>query len=105
MKRFLILILLLPLILIACDQPALQPPENSRCFSGKVIEINENSCLLEVTDSGDGCLEIGQQVIVATNISNCPRFQVGDSLTVYFDGKIAYSLPPQILGVSCIKRN
>lgn len=105
MKQLLIAILMMMLLLSACQPPISTTPNNDYCFTGKVVEIYESSCLMEVTDSGGAYLQIGQQVIVATNISDCPRFTTGDSLTVYFDGKIAYSLPPQILGVRCIKRN
>ena len=68
-------------------------------FTGKVIERYETSCLLEVTDTGNGNFFVGERLIVTTNIKNCPAYEVGDHLTVVFDGKVALSYPGQVLNV------
>ena len=68
-------------------------------FTGKVIEKYENSCLLEVTNTGNGQFFVGEKLIVNTNIENCPAYQAGDHLTVVFDGKVALSYPGQVLNV------
>lgn len=104
MKRLFMLALLLLLTLSACKSPISQPPENTPYFTGKVIEKYADSCLLEVTDTGNGHLAVGQQVVVATGISDCPPFSIGDYLTIYFDGKIAQSFPPQIFNVLAIQK-
>lgn len=73
-------------------------------FTGKVIEKHENSCLIEVTDIGNGHLALGSPVVVTTNIPNCPEYEVGDYLIIVFDGTVAESYPPQILRVSTITK-
>ena len=65
-------------------------------FTGKVLEIYENSCLVEVTDTGNGNFFVGEKVVVHTDASNSPEYAVDDSLTISFDGKVALSYPPQI---------
>ena len=66
------------------------------CFTGKVLEKYEKSCLLEVTDKGDQSLAVGDIVTVNTDIENCPEYAVGDHLTITFDGMLAESYPMQI---------
>lgn len=81
------------------DESEMQDPY----FTGKVLEKFDGSCLMEVTDAGNGVLSAGQQVVVHINAAECPDFATGDSLTVSFDGKMTCSLPPQIVGVAIIK--
>ena len=73
-------------------------------FTGKVIEKYETACLLEVTDTGNGNFFVGETLIVNTNIEKCPDYEVGDHLTVVFDGKVALSYPGQILNVFQISK-
>ena len=47
-------------------------------FTGKVIEIQENRCLVEVTDTGNGNFTIDDKVVVNTDIKDCPQFDIGD---------------------------
>lgn len=74
-------------------------------FTGKVLEKMDGSCLVEVTDAGNGNIAVGQQVMVHMNVPNCPDYAVGDLLTISFDGKMTCSLPPQIVGVSIVHVN
>ena len=67
--------------------------------SAKVIEIEERGCLMEVTNTGNGNFYVGEKIIVNTNIKGCPKFAVGDHLRISFDGKVALSLPGQVLNV------
>ena len=71
-------------------------------FSGKVVEVYEDSCLLEVTDTGNGNFTLNDKIIVNTNIDKCPKYDAGDVLTVSFDGKVALSYPAQVLCVYSI---
>ena len=73
-------------------------------FTGEVIEKYEKSCLVKVADIGNGHLAVGDEVVVSTNIRDCPEYAVGDFLKIVFDGKIAESYPPQILNVSIISK-
>ncbi len=74
-------------------------------FTGKVLEIYETRCLVEVTDTGNGNFTVGDTIIVNTSIENCPKYDIGDSLTVVFDGKVALSYPAQVLSVHRIIKN
>ena len=110
MKRafILILALLCALSLIACSKDRGGKGDTNGAgdealgdyyFSGKVIEIYETRCLLEVTDTGNGNFTVGDSIVVNTSIENCPKYDIGDTLTVVFDGKVALSYPAQVLSV------
>lgn len=73
-------------------------------FTGKVVEVYEKSCLVEVTDIGNGNFFVGEKVVVHTDNDNCPNYDLGDSLTISFDGKVALSYPPQIFNVSIVHK-
>ena len=73
-------------------------------FTGKVVEVYEKSCLVEVTDIGNGNFFVGEKVVVHTDNENCPEYDLGDSLTISFDGKVALSYPPQIFNVSIVHK-
>ncbi len=109
MKKVLafILTIICLVMLVACDTNTDQSQNNAQpaYLSGKVIEIYESGCLLEVTDEGNyGKLAVGTTVEISTNVENCPEFVVGDYLTVEFDGTVAESYPPQILHVLVINK-
>ncbi|MBQ8741965.1 MAG: hypothetical protein IJZ03_01200 [Clostridia bacterium] len=73
-------------------------------FCGRVIEINGNSCLMEVTDTGNQSFNIGDPVVVNTDVGGCPEYGVGDLLRIVFDGTVAESYPMQIFGVVAVYR-
>ena len=112
MKRFILTILILSFLcmLVACNSNAKDVSKDdgrdilNPYFTGKVIEIYEKGCLLEVTDIGNGHFTIGDKVQVNTNISTCPEYYVGDFLRISFDGKIAESYPPQINKVFIVSK-
>ena len=106
MKRILLLALALIYMftLVSCKSDDEGRDILNPHFTGKVIEKHENSCLLEVTDIGNGHLAMGSPVVVSTNIPNCPEYEVGDFLIIVFDGTVAESYPPQILRVSTITK-
>lgn len=72
-------------------------------FLGIVLEKHEGVCLIEVSDSDSGALASGSTVYVSTAIDGCPPYEVGDSVRIVFDGKVAMSYPPQIFGVVSIE--
>ena len=73
-------------------------------FTGKVVEVYEGGCLLEVTDKGNWNFSIGDKVEVHTDIENCPEYSTDDYLTISFDGIVAESYPPQIMGVTIVSK-
>lgn len=73
-------------------------------FTGKVVEIYDSGCLLEVTDKGNWNFSIGDKVQVNTKIENCPKYSVDDYLRISFDGIVAESYPPQIHGVTIVSK-
>lgn len=102
MKKLIsILLVLVCLVAIcACQQKANEPLDTENpYFTGKVIKIEERGCLMEVTNTGNGNFYVGEQIIVNTNIEGCPNYKVGDHLRISFDGKVALSLPGQVLNV------
>ena len=112
MKKLLsILVLFACLVaLVACDtknegqETSPIPDDTEPYFVGKIVEIfeEEDRCLVEVTDTGNGHLVLGDSVLVNTNLADCPTYAKGDHIRVTFDGKVALSLPAQILSVSHI---
>lgn len=113
-KRLLILLLAVCLLALAgcragTEQiPSTQPEQPQEItepyFLGIVLEKYDESCLVEVTDVGNGNFAVGQQVVVHINVPDCPNFAAGDTLTIVFDGKMTCSLPPQIVCVAVIGR-
>ena len=86
----------------ACQKQPTEPGEldtENPYFTGRVIEIEERGCLMEVTHTGNGNFSVGEKIIVNTNIKNCPQYAVGDHLRISFDGKVALSYPGQVLNV------
>ena len=74
-------------------------------FTGKVTEIYDEGCLLEVTDVGNGNFWVGSKVKVNTDIKDCPDYEVGDLLKITFDGKVTRSLPPQVTCVFSVDKS
>lgn len=83
--------------LIACNSSNEENDTLNSYFTGKVTEVYEKRCLVEVTDTGNGNFTVGDKVVVNTDIPACPDYGIGDYLTISFDGKVALSYPPQVL--------
>ena len=107
MKK-LISVLLVSACLIAvcaCQKKPQEPLDTENpYFTGKVIEIIDKGCLMEVTNSGNGTFPIGEKIIVNTNIKDCPKYAEGDHLRISFDGKVALSYPGQVLNVFSVTK-
>ena len=103
MKKFIAVFLTIVCLatLVACST---NDDKGQPYFVGKVIEVYEDSCLLEVTNNGNQHLASGDVVVVNTDIDNCPTYAIGDFLRIEFDGTMAESYPPQILKVSSIDK-
>ena len=105
------IVLLLCVFLCICTLCACQGSEkapefdkSNPYFAGKVIEKNEIGCLMEVTDMGNTGFAVGEKLVVSTDISGCPEYDVGDQLKISFDGKVALSYPGQILNVFVVSK-
>lgn len=93
------------LAICACKADSEEPLDTENpYFTGRVIEMEERGCLMEVTHIGNGNFAVGEKVIVNTNIAGCPRFSAGDHLRISFDGKVALSYPGQVLNVYSIHK-
>lgn len=73
-------------------------------FTGKVVEVYRESCLLEVTDKGTSLFSLGDKIDVHTDLEDCPQYTMGDYLKISFDGLVAESYPPQIHGVTAVSK-
>ena len=112
MKKCLALLLTLVLLvtLVACQNNDKENNGNegndilNPYFTGKVVDVYEKGCLLEVTDKGNWNFSIGDKVEIHTDIENCPEYSVNDYLRISFDGLVAESYPPQINGVTIISK-
>ncbi|MBO5931005.1 MAG: hypothetical protein J6Q70_02075 [Clostridia bacterium] len=101
MKKVLLVGLALACLLAlgACQKAPGELDTKNPYFTGKVIEIEERGCLMEVTNTGNGNFYVGERLIVNTNVKGCPAYSIGDHLRISFDGKVALSLPGQVLNV------
>ena len=100
MKKYLLIIfsIICVLGLVGCNNKSLNYIiSNEPSIIGSVKEVNENSILLE-NESGE--------YVVSLNVENSDGIyspiQVGDEVTVYYDGSIAESYPMQINKVYAI---
>ncbi len=94
MKKYLLIVLLVLCVLglIGCNKKSLNYIiSNEPSITGNIKEVYENSILIE-NESGE--------YVVSLNVENSDGIyspiQVGDEVTVYYDGNIAESYPMQI---------
>ena len=99
-----LLCLLCVFALASCVDAREEEESNHTYVIGRVIEVYEGRCCLEITDGADLGFGEGELVIVNTSIDRCPDYEVGDFLKVEFDGTVALSYPPQILSVLAIRK-
>ena len=111
MKKCLALLLTLVCLvtLVACNGQDTNIDDQSQnnakpaYFVGKVTEIYDKACLVEVTNGGNYGMEIGTTVEVTTDIENCPELTIGKFLIVEFDGTVAETYPLKVLHVLSIE--
>lgn len=108
MKKYISILLILTFVFVisSCEmnEGGTDMDENNPYFIGKVVEKYESSCLLEVTDIGNGHFYEGGLVVVHTNVKSCPEYSIGDNLLISFDGRAAQSYPPQVFNVFSITK-
>lgn len=74
-------------------------------FSGEVLEINEESFLLRITDRGNCTLTLDTEALVPKEVlstDGCPELIVGRPVRVVFDGEILETDPIQLKSVFAI---
>ena len=105
MKRIfsLLLTILCLFSCVSCQKPQDNSTANAY-FTGKVVEILDDRCLLEVTNSGNQNFALNERVFVSTNFENCPKISVGDDIKIEFDGCMALSYPPLLFRVYAIEK-
>lgn len=102
MKKILFVCVALVCLLALCACQKQTPTEldtENPYFTGKVIEIEERGCLMEITNTGNGNFYVGERIIVNTNVDGAPKYAIGDHLRISFDGRVALSYPGQVLNV------
>ena len=90
--------------MFSCNNSQTENNAKPASFIGEVIEKYEDSCLVEITENLHSSLRVSDLVVVKTNISNCPKYEIGDYLKIEFDGTIAESYPPQIFNTLHIEK-
>jgi hypothetical protein len=100
-KRLLAMVLVLALMIgfTSCNVVKDVESESKPNFIGKVIEKYDNSCLVEVVEAKDNYPAKGTEVVVNTDIDDCPQYNVGDFIKIVYNGEIAESYPLQIFNV------
>ena len=77
---------------------------NEPNFTGIVTETYDNTILVKVND-GEDVLNSSDLMVVSLDVQlkdSMTTFNIGDEVTVYFDGTIAESYPAQINKVYAI---
>ncbi len=74
--------------------------ESKEVFDGKILEIRNDSYLVEVI-STNSSFKIGDSVVVFNHFNN---FNVGDIITITYNGMIEETYPPRIAAVDIIKK-
>lgn len=100
MKKYLLIVLSMICVLglVGCNNKSLNYIiSNEPSITGSIKEVNERSILLE---------NESEEYVVSLNVENSDGIyspiQVGDEVTVYYDGNIAESYPMQINKVYAI---
>lgn len=73
-------------------------------FEAKVVEVLENSLLIEVTEKGSSLLSTGTEAYISVDDGNA--YSVGDELKITFDGVVQETYPvkiPNVLGIGVSK--
>ena len=92
-----ILILIIALNLAGCSNRNVNRNlQNKPDITGTVLEVQDNSILLEINKEGDPDGTRGKVSLNEKNRDNYAEVSVGDEVVVYYDGKIAESDPLQI---------
>ena len=98
-----ILSILWILFLMGCSkkEPVGDPPSVS--FKANVLEINDQTYLVEPVEGSDELKSSDRIVVSMKNMNPSPEPKVGDVIEITYDGSIAESYPAQITEVYGIK--
>jgi len=100
MKKFLA-ILLTFVCLLTLGACGAKDDEGQLYFIAKVVELNEETMLIEITDKGNSNLELGTQASVSTEkvagvTANNPEIVTNNYLRIEFDGTVMETAPVQL---------
>ena len=100
---FLVLVMIISLVACSKDDEkkntdTYETNEGEYCFVAKVLERNESSLCLEITEPKNSNILEGTQAIISIK-SEYPDCKKGDYVTVVFDGVVQESYPLQIPNV------
>lgn len=74
------------------EQPGVESPAGQGCFNATVIEITDDSILVECYDSIVGGISVGKKIQVSTNnISSerVPNLKLGDNIRILYIGNVS----------------
>lgn len=74
-------------------------PKQQSYFNASVLEVNDNSIMVECTKEFNSGITVGEKVSVATETvvaAAMPEMAIGDSIRVVFNGDVMESFPLQI---------
>ena len=100
MKK-LLAILLTFVCLLTLGACGAKDDEGQLYFIANVVELNEETMLIEVTDKGNSNLEVGTQAFISTEkiagvIANSPETVTDNYLRIEFDGTVMETAPVQL---------
>lgn len=105
LTTLLAIILICTAMLMACSNKKEIPfDETNAFFVAKIVEINDNLLLVEVTQHGNSSLTEGAQINVPTNFEGYPECSTNDYVRIEFDGFVAETYPLQIRTVFAIDK-
>ncbi|MFJ8258570.1 DUF3221 domain-containing protein [Peribacillus asahii] len=100
MKIGILLTTFLVSLLVACTSVNNEPDKETKdnkvkaSFSGKIAEINGQNAIVEINEGE--ILKSGNRVFVNLSVNKNTTFQVGDKISVEYDGEIRESNPLRI---------
>jgi len=74
------------------EQPGVESPAGQGCFNATVLEITDDSILVECYDSIVGGISVGKKIQVSTNnISSerVPNLKLGDNIRILYIGNVS----------------
>ena len=98
MKKFIMITLA---VLMMCSFAACKEQEEEIYFEGTVIELNDDSAIVEPFEGED---ILGSADKISVYLADADdEFAVGDGIRVYYDGTVMESYPAQVVEIKIEK--